>query len=196
MNELVENSSNGLEIRPKDLLVIRKPDRTIHKVEVRNAGVLMGMNSHADPAKQWNFKIMPYDEAMKLPFIDENYVTSAEAAEAMKNKDDEIAELRAQLEAKTNSTVTMVPQPPPIEDPKDKRIRELTEALERGIIQQKPIRHQISAEEFETANQKIKKIINASTIEEVNNIFDNDCRVTVQGAANKRVKQLQQRDNN
>jgi hypothetical protein len=89
------------------VLVIRKTDKTIHKVALANKSRLMAFNNRQPEGKKWSFEEMEEAEAEKLPFIDENYVTAAEAQDkakeleiAVTEKDAKIAELEAMLAAK------------------------------------------------------------------------------------------------
>jgi hypothetical protein len=89
------------------VLVIRKTDKTIHKVPLSNKASLMAYNNLQPEGKKWKFEEMDEDEAAKLPFIDESYVTAAEAQDKAKElenvvgeKDARIAELEALLAAK------------------------------------------------------------------------------------------------
>lgn len=163
-----------VEQNPKTVLVIRKPDRTIHKVPIENKGVLMSMMMHMDPEKKWGIEEMAYDKAMKLPFIDENYVTAGEATELLNEKDQQIAELMAQLEAKNGNGHIAIP----VEDERDKKIRELMEELEK---KNQPI---------ETAEAKIKRIAAAANSLTVLEILGDDTRVTVKTAADKKIAAL------
>jgi FMN-dependent NADH-azoreductase len=88
------------------VLVIRKTDKTIHKVPLSNKASLMAYNNLQPEGKKWKFEEMDEAEAEKLPFIDESYVTAAEAQDkakelelAVEEKDALIAELNAKLAA-------------------------------------------------------------------------------------------------
>ncbi len=89
------------------VLVIRKTDKTIHKVAIENKATLMAFSNRLPAGQQWKFEEMEEDEAEKLPFIDNSYVTAAEAQDKAKElesvvteKDAKIAELEALLAAK------------------------------------------------------------------------------------------------
>jgi hypothetical protein len=91
------------------VLVVRKPDKTIHKVPLANKATLMAFNNRLPDAEKWKFEEMEEAEADKLPFIDESYVTAAEAQDKAKEleatvyeKDAKIAELEALLAEKNN----------------------------------------------------------------------------------------------
>ncbi|MEO9145087.1 MAG: hypothetical protein ABI237_05970 [Ginsengibacter sp.] len=79
------------------VLVVRKPDRTIHKVPIENKAKIMGYNNRLPRRDQWNIEEMDEEEADKLPFHDANYVTSGDAQTKIKQKDDQIKELEARL---------------------------------------------------------------------------------------------------
>jgi len=89
------------------ILVVRKPDKTIHKVPLNNKAALMGYSNRLPSGQKWKFEEMEEEEAEKLPFIDESYVTAAEAQDKAKEleitvskKDAKIAELEALLASK------------------------------------------------------------------------------------------------
>jgi hypothetical protein len=88
------------------VLVIRKTDKTVHVVPMTNKATLMSYNNRLPETEKWKFEEMDEDEAAKLPFIDESYVTAAEAqdkvqelATVVSEKDAKILELEAQLAA-------------------------------------------------------------------------------------------------
>lgn len=85
------------------VLVIRKTDKTIHKVPLQNKSALMSYNNRLPDGKKWKFEEMEEEEADKLPFIDESYVTAGEAQVKVKALESESAEKDArikELEAK------------------------------------------------------------------------------------------------
>lgn len=91
------------------VLVIRKTDKTIHKAPLANKAVLTAHNNRLPAGKKWVIEEMEEDEAAKLPFIDDAYVTAAEATNKLKaieksveQKDSKIAELEAKLAALGN----------------------------------------------------------------------------------------------
>jgi hypothetical protein len=91
------------------VLVIRKPDRTIHKVSLANKAALMAYNNLQPDSLKWTFEEMDEDKADKLPFIDDNYIASADAhtkakelAVTVSEKDAKIAELEALLATKSS----------------------------------------------------------------------------------------------
>jgi hypothetical protein len=93
------------------VLVIRKTDKTIHKVPLANKARLLAFNNRNPEGKKWKFEEMDEDEAAKLPFIDESYVTAAEAQDKAKEleitvseKDAKIAELEKLLAEKNTET--------------------------------------------------------------------------------------------
>ena len=90
------------------VLVIRKTDKTIHRVPVQNKAALMAHNNRSKLG--WKFEEMDEEEANNLPFIDPNYVTAAEAVKkvdvlekANAEKDNQIKELQEKLQALQNS---------------------------------------------------------------------------------------------
>jgi len=84
------------------VLVIYKTDKTIHKVALSNKAALM---AHSNRSRLgWKFEEMEEAEAEKLPFINPNYVTPAEAVKKLSDleksaeeKDLQIAELQKKL---------------------------------------------------------------------------------------------------
>lgn len=88
------------------VLIIRKTDKTIHQVAIANKATLMAYNNRLPAGKKWIIEEMEEKEAAKLPFIDDAYVTAAEATQKLKQleksaeaKDNKIAELEALLAA-------------------------------------------------------------------------------------------------
>lgn len=88
------------------VLVIRKPDKTIHKVPLAVKASLQAQNNRLPADKKWTFEEMEESEAAKLPFVDPNYVTGTEAIDKLKELTDEnaakdslLAELQAKLDA-------------------------------------------------------------------------------------------------
>lgn len=88
------------------VLVIRKTDKTIHKVALQNKAALMSYSNRLPLANRWKFEEMEEEEAEKLPFIDDSYVTAGEAQSKVKeleaindDKDNKIKELEARLAA-------------------------------------------------------------------------------------------------
>lgn len=91
------------------VLVIRKADKTIHKVPLGNKAALMAYNNLQPENVKWKMEEMDEDEAEKLPFIDENYISAADAQQKAKEleatvseKDAKIAELEALLATKSS----------------------------------------------------------------------------------------------
>lgn len=79
------------------VLVVRKPDRTIHQIPMSNKAKVLGYNNRLARRDQWQIEEMDEEEAAKLPFFDTNYVSPAEAQSKIKEKDDKIKELEAKL---------------------------------------------------------------------------------------------------
>lgn len=93
------------------VLVIRKTDRSIHKVNPSNEATLKAHNNRSKLG--WTFELMDEEEANKLPFIDTAYVTAGEAQEKVKsleqtNNDNlaKIKEMEEKLAALSGSTGT------------------------------------------------------------------------------------------
>lgn len=84
------------------VLVIRKPDRTVHQVPVSNKAKILGYNNRLPQKDQWRIEEMDEKEAAKLPYIDKDYVTAADAQEKLKEKDNQIKDLEARLKALTS----------------------------------------------------------------------------------------------
>lgn len=89
------------------VLVIRKPDATIHKVSIANKASLMAHSNRLPEGQKWKFEEMDESEAEKLPFIDDSYVSAGEAQVKLKameseaaDKDAKIKELEAMLAEK------------------------------------------------------------------------------------------------
>ena len=82
------------------VLVVRKPDATIHVVPVANQ---VALQAHSNRLKEkWSFELMDEDEANKLPHIDPNYIKPADAMLQVKDlkTDNELKEARIkELEA-------------------------------------------------------------------------------------------------
>jgi len=90
------------------VLVIRKPDATIHVVELANAAALQQYNNKLRPDQKWKFETMDRTKAAALPHIDPDFVTPAQALQKIDKlnadntaKDEEIEKLRNQLAALT-----------------------------------------------------------------------------------------------
>ena len=78
------------------VLVVRKTDKTIHVVPLSNKATLMSLNNRSKLG--WTIEEMDEDEAAKLPFIDENYVTPAEAQKIVVKMEATISEKDAEIE--------------------------------------------------------------------------------------------------
>lgn len=79
------------------VLVIRKPDRTIHRVPLANKPRIMSANNKLKQADKWTLEEMDEKEAEKLPYIDNDFVPAAEAQGVIKEKDERIKELEEKL---------------------------------------------------------------------------------------------------
>lgn len=139
------------------VLVVRKADKTVHRVPLANKPALMAMNNTAPAGQKWSFEEMDEEEAKKLPFIDENYVTGAEAVKKLEEVSKE-------------------------SDAKDEIIRQLKEELagKSGTISV-PKQGQ---DDLETV---ISKINAAKSEDEVKTILGTDDRKEVKDAAKKKI---------
>lgn len=100
------------------ILVVRRPDKTIHQVAITNKAYLMAHSNRLPAAQQFTFEEMDEDEAKDLPTIDINYVTQENAKNKLEEldivsseKDAKIAELEkmiAELNAGKNLTENAV----------------------------------------------------------------------------------------
>lgn len=86
------------------VLVIRKPDGTIQRTQLRNKATLMALSNRLPVGKQWQFEEMSEDKANALPFIDPDFIPAGEAVNKLKvvtgqleEKDAEIERLKQQL---------------------------------------------------------------------------------------------------
>jgi hypothetical protein len=159
----------------KKVLFIRKPDKTMHMVELSNKPTLEAQNSRLPAGKKWKFEVMDEEKAIALlkdgP-IDKNYVTEAEAKakvisleQSNADKDKEIEELKAQLAGKSGKAAddtnggggngSSIPPAP------------------------------------EKAADLIEKINQAKTVEEVKTIWGDDKRTTVVKAAKEKIEELE-----
>lgn len=89
------------------VLKITKPDKSIHVAPLGVKSRLQAHNSRLPASQKWKIEEIDEDEAKKLPFRDENYVSGAEAQikvselqKAAADKDTKIAELESELAAK------------------------------------------------------------------------------------------------
>lgn len=144
------------------ILVIRKPDKTIHTAPLVNKAALLAYNNRSKLG--WKIEEMEEEDAKDLPFIDPTYVTAAEAQSKVKElekvnqaKEDEIAELKEKLAAlqaggTNNGSAPWVKLP---------------------------------------AAEAIAKINEAATADEVKAILGEDDRATVQKAASEKLAALE-----
>lgn len=100
------------------ILVIRKPDRTIHKVALENKPALMSFSSRLSAGQKWKFEEMEEEEAAKLPFIDNNYVSPAEAQDKLSEAQREVALLKKQLADALKKAAEQEPKKPQLKDSK------------------------------------------------------------------------------
>lgn len=89
------------------VLKITKPDKTVHVAPLATKSRVQAYNNRLPANLKWKIEEVEEEEAKKLPFIDKNYVSGAEAqvkvSELQKEsavKDTKIAELEAELAAK------------------------------------------------------------------------------------------------
>ncbi len=148
------------------VLVIRKQDKTIHISPIENKASLLAYNNKQSEGTKWKIEEMDEDEAAELPYIDESYVSAAEAVskskaltalvnqkdEALSQKDQLIAEMEAKIAALTSNGADTT--------------------------------------KTDTAIELIEKINNAATEVEVNELLGTDERKTVIAAAEKRIAAL------
>lgn len=100
------------------VLVVRKTDKTIHVVPLGNKAILMGMNHRLPATHKMKLEVMEESEALKLPFIDPNYVSPSQAQDKLKavegelqEKDSQIADLQAKIDALMAQQTTKTPEP-------------------------------------------------------------------------------------
>ena len=79
------------------VLIVRKPDRTIHQMPLANKGVIMAYSNRLPASQQYKFEEVDEAEAAKLPYIDTDYVTAVDAQDKIKAKDKELAAKDAKL---------------------------------------------------------------------------------------------------
>ncbi len=142
------------------VLVIRKPDRTIHAVPLSNKPRLLAHNRNLPDNLKWTFEEMDEEEAAKLPFIDESFVTAAQAILKVKDLEGTLADRQAALDSKNE---------------------ELESANEKLAELQKLLADTSSAKD------KIALIKAAKSKEEVTTLLGDDIRTTVVAAANDMI---------
>lgn len=88
------------------ILVIRKTDKTIHRAPLTAKVNLQALNNRLPANKKWKIEEMEESEAMKLPYIDDTYITAGEAqvkATKLQSENETLqqqnADLLARLEA-------------------------------------------------------------------------------------------------
>ena len=143
------------------VLVIRKTDKTVHQVPLSNKARLLAYNKNLPDDKKWTFEEMEEEEAKKLPYIDESYVTAAEAVAKVKNLEGTLADKQAALDSKN-------------------------EELESANAKLLELQKQLS--ETSSAKDKIALIKAAKSKEEVTTILGEDTRTTVVNAANDMIE--------
>lgn len=92
-----------------NVLKITKADKTVHVVPTANKAFFQSFNNRLPHGAKWKIEEIDEKEAKGLPFIDEDYVTGAEATVKvdelkgqLSEKDQQIEALKAQLEAMQN----------------------------------------------------------------------------------------------
>ena len=90
----------------EQVLVVRKPDRTIHSCPIANQATLMALSNRLPAGQKWKFEVMAKSKAEALGAEDTNYVTQSNAIDkiaaankAIEDRDVAIADLNAKLEA-------------------------------------------------------------------------------------------------
>lgn len=142
------------------VLVIRKPDKTVHSVPLSNKSRLLAYNKNLPDTHKWTFEEMEEELASKLPFIDESFVSAAEAIIKVKDLEGTLAERQAVLDSKN-------------------------EELETANAKLAELQKQLA--ETSSAKEKIALIKAAKSKEEVTNILGDDTRTTVVAAANDMI---------
>jgi uncharacterized small protein (DUF1192 family) len=149
------------------VLKITKPDKTIHVSPIGNKARLHALNRILPADQKWKFEEITEDEAKKLPWRDENYVTGAEAQlkvsemeKTMADKDAEIEALKAQLAAKAGGNEGQITPPKA------------------------------------TAEEVIALVNAATSIEQVESLVKDDTRVTVMKAGEKKIAAIKEANAN
>jgi len=143
-----------------NILKVTKPDKTVHAIPLANKAHLLSFNNRQPADQKWKIEEITEAEAKHLPFIDEDYVTGAEAVkkntellEKVQSQEDIITELRNQLAKKGNSGT-------------------------------------VTPDEQKSATEVIDLIDAAKTIAEVDSLVTGDQRKTVIAAADKKRASL------
>lgn len=79
------------------ILVVRKPDQTIHQIPLENKAALMAFNNRLPVGLRWKLEEMDEKDAAKLPYYDKDYVTAENASKKIEAKDKELAAKDAKL---------------------------------------------------------------------------------------------------
>lgn len=80
------------------VLVITKPDKSVHVVPVTHKAFYQHNNTLLPDGQKWSIKEVDEDEAKDLPMIDENFVTPLEAVEQTTSLKKQNAVLQARLD--------------------------------------------------------------------------------------------------
>lgn len=143
------------------VLIVRKPDRTIHQVPIGNKANLMAFSNRLPEGQRWSFEVMDEEKAKDLPAIDPNYITAGEAVTKLKGAESRIAELEAMLKEREGSPIGASVG---VNDPAANAVTD-------------------EPKTSETAPEVIAKIKAATSVKEVKQILGKDERKTVQDAA-------------
>lgn len=146
------------------VLVVSKTDRTRHVVPLDNKAILMGMNHRLPATHKMKLEVMEEEEALKLPFIDPNYISPAHAQDKLKEVEGELQE-------------------------KDSQIAELEAKLAALLAQQSATK--TDPAKPLTAPEAIEAIGKTETVEAAKAFLENESRVTVVAAATKRIAELE-----
>lgn len=151
----------------KKALVVRKPDRTVHVVPLGNKSYLQAQNNRLPADKRLRFEEMDEEEALKLPFFDENYISPSAAQDKLKVVENDLLE-------------------------KDTRIAELEAKLaEMEQRQAKGAENTQKQGGTITAVELIDQIGKEENVDVVKALLDGETRKTVIDAANKRISELE-----
>lgn len=98
------------------VLKITKADKTIHVAPMANKARLHAFNNRLPANQKWKIEEITEEEAAKLPYRDENYVTGSEAQAKVSELQAENDRLRALLSKDPGNAVTVVNRPSKAED--------------------------------------------------------------------------------
>jgi hypothetical protein len=164
------------------VLVITKPDKTNHILPLKNKAFWEAHNKRQPANLKVRIREMEVEEAEKLPFRDENYITPAEAltkandlskdndalTKANAEKDQRIAELMAELEGKKAG------------GKKDSNADDDDNNEDKG-------------DHLKKADEVIKLIKAATDAKDIDELIKGDTRKSVTDAAKKRIAELKKK---